>query len=83
VIGATSAGGTLVNDTLLHFAHPNLPVGGVGESGLGNYHGIFGFKAFSHERAVMRQTKASLAPLLAPPYSKKTRAMLGLLEKLP
>jgi aldehyde dehydrogenase (NAD+) len=83
VIGATSAGGTLVNDTLLHFAHPNLPVGGVGESGVGNYHGIFGFKAFSHERAVMRQTKASLAPMLAPPYSKKTRAMLALLEKLP
>jgi len=83
VIGATSAGGTLVNDTLLHFAHPNLPVGGVGESGVGNYHGIFGFKAFSHERAVMRQTKATLAPQLAPPYTKKTRAILALLEKLP
>jgi aldehyde dehydrogenase (NAD+) len=83
VIDATSAGGTLVNDTVLHFANPNLPVGGVGESGLGNYHGFFGFKAFSHERAVMRQSKATLAPLLAAPYSKKTRAMLGMLEKLP
>ncbi|MBD5634670.1 MAG: aldehyde dehydrogenase family protein, partial [Candidatus Eremiobacteraeota bacterium] len=83
VIEATSAGGTLVNDTVLHFAHPNLPAGGAGESGIGNYHGRFGFKAFSHERAVMRQSKATLAPLLAPPYSKKTRAILALLAKLP
>jgi aldehyde dehydrogenase (NAD+) len=83
VIERTSAGGTLVNDTVLHFANPNLPVGGAGESGVGNYHGLYGFKAFSHERAVMRQSKASLAPMLAAPYSKKTRAMLGMLEKLP
>jgi aldehyde dehydrogenase (NAD+) len=83
VIDATSAGGTLVNDTVLHFAHPNLPVGGVGESGIGNYHGHFGFKAFSHERAVMRQTKSTLAPMLAPPYSRTTRAILALLERLP
>jgi aldehyde dehydrogenase (NAD+) len=82
VIGATSAGGTLVNDTILHFAHPNLPVGGVGESGTGNYHGIFGFKAFSHARAVMRQSKATMAPMLAAPYTKATRGILAMLEKL-
>jgi aldehyde dehydrogenase (NAD+) len=83
VIDATSSGGVLANDTVLHFAHPNLPVGGVGESGSGNYHGIFGFKAFSHERAVMRQSKVTLAPMLAPPFTKTTRAMLAMLEKLP
>jgi aldehyde dehydrogenase (NAD+) len=83
VIDATSSGGALANDTVLHFAHPNLPVGGAGESGSGNYHGIFGFKAFSHERAVMRQSKVTLAPMLAPPFTKKTRAMLSMLEKLP
>jgi len=83
ILGGTSAGGTLVNDTILHLANPNLPFGGVGQSGVGSYHGFFGFKAFSHERAVMRQTKASLAPLLAPPYNVKTRAMTALLEKLP
>ena len=81
-IERTSAGGTLVNDTLLHFAHPNLPVGGVGDSGMGNYHGHFGFKAFSHERAVMRQSKATLAPMLAPPYTRTTRSILALLERL-
>lgn len=83
IIGGTSAGGTLVNDTILHLANPNLPFGGIGESGLGSYHGIFGFKTFSHERSIMRQTKLSLAPQLAPPYNAKTRGMMALLEKLP
>jgi aldehyde dehydrogenase (NAD+) len=75
--------GTCINDVVLQLANPNLPFGGVGESGVGSYHGHFGFKAFSHERAVMRQTKASLAPMLAPPYGKKSRAMMAILEKLP
>jgi aldehyde dehydrogenase (NAD+) len=83
IVNGTSAGGTCVNDVVLHLANPNLPFGGVGESGVGNYHGFFGFKAFSHERAVMRQSKASMAPMLAPPYNKMTRAMMALLEKLP
>lgn len=83
ILGGTSAGGTLVNDTILHLANHNLPFGGIGESGAGSYHGYFGFKAFSHERAVMHQTKASLAPMLAPPYNAKTRAMMAVLEKLP
>ena len=83
IVNGTSSGGTLVNDTILHLANPNLPFGGAGESGTGNYHGLFGFKAFSHERAIMRQTKRSLASLLAPPYGKRTRAMIAMLEKLP
>jgi aldehyde dehydrogenase (NAD+) len=83
ILNGTSAGGTLFNDTILHLANPNLPFGGVGESGLGSYHGIFGFKAFSHERSIMRQTKASMAPMLAPPYNAKTRGMMKILEKLP
>lgn len=83
IVNGTSSGGTLVNDTVLHLANPDLPFGGVGESGTGNYHGPFGFKAFSHERAVMRQSKRSLAPLLAPPYGMRTRAMIALLERLP
>jgi aldehyde dehydrogenase (NAD+) len=83
ILDGTSAGGTCINDVVLHLANPNLPFGGVGESGVGSYHGHFGFKAFSHERAVMRQAKSSLAPLLAPPYGKKSRAMMSVLEKLP
>ena len=83
IIAATSAGGTLVNDTILHLANPNLPFGGIGESGVGSYHGRFGFAAFSHERAVMQQTKLSLAPQLAPPYNLKTRGLMAILERLP
>jgi len=83
VLGGTSAGGTLVNDVLLHLVNHNLPFGGVGDSGSGSYHGFFGFKAFSHERAVMRQAKKSLAPLLAPPYGRKTSALMAILERLP
>ena len=83
VLRGTSAGGTLVNDTLLHLANPYLPFGGIGESGVGNYHGIYGFRTFSHERAVMRQTRASLAPLLAPPYGKTARIMLRVMDLLP
>jgi aldehyde dehydrogenase (NAD+) len=83
IVNGTSSGGTCVNDVVLHLANPNLPFGGVGESGVGSYHGHFGFKAFSHERAIMRQAKASLAPMLAPPYGKKSRTMTAVLEKLP
>ena len=83
IIAATSAGGTLVNDTILHLANPNLPFGGIGESGVGSYHGRFGFAAFSHERSVMQQTKLYLAPQLAPPYNLKTRGLMAILERLP
>ncbi len=53
VVGALDAGGTVINDTLLHLANPSLPFGGVGPSGLGQYHGRFGFDTFSRPRAVM------------------------------
>jgi aldehyde dehydrogenase (NAD+) len=82
ILNGTSAGGTLVNDVILHLANPNLPFGGVGESGLGSYHGVFGFKAFSHERSVMRQTPLTLAPMLAAPYNKKTRTLMKVMAKL-
>lgn len=55
VLQNTSAGGTSINETLLHNAQPNLPFGGVNNSGIGNCHGFYGFKAFSHERAILRQ----------------------------
>ena len=55
VLQNTSAGGTSINETMLHNSQPNLPFGGINNSGIGSAHGIFGFKAFSHERAVLRQ----------------------------
>lgn len=68
VLANTTAGGTAVNATLMHYGNPYLPFGGVGASGHGSYHGVHGFRAFSHERAVLRQREPSLARFLFPPY---------------
>jgi aldehyde dehydrogenase (NAD+) len=71
VIARTSAGGTVVNDTLLHFYQLNLPFGGVGESGIGKSHGYFGFEAFSNARGILEQpTRFSGIQLMYPPYTK-------------
>jgi aldehyde dehydrogenase (NAD+) len=53
VVNGTRSGGVCVNDVIVHMLNETLPFGGFGESGMGNYHGIYGFRAFSHERAVM------------------------------
>jgi aldehyde dehydrogenase (NAD+) len=71
VIAGTAAGATVVGNTLLHYANPNLPFGGVGESGQGSYHGEFGFRAFSHQRAVLRQRGRPLAEMFYPPYGRR------------
>jgi aldehyde dehydrogenase (NAD+) len=68
ILANTTAGGTAVNATMLHYGNPYLPFGGVGASGNGSYHGVNGFRAFSHERAVLRQRGPSLARFLSPPY---------------
>lgn len=54
VLSRTSSGGVTVNGVFSHYLENNLPFGGVNHSGTGSYHGYFGFKAFSHERAVYR-----------------------------
>lgn len=56
VLSRVSFGGGCVNDTLMHLASPYLPFGGVGESGMGSYHGEFGFRAFSHYKSIVKQT---------------------------
>ncbi len=52
ILRGTSSGGVTVNGVFSHYLENRLPFGGVGQSGMGSYHGVFGFKAFSHERAV-------------------------------
>lgn len=79
VLAGTSSGSVCVNDLMLQIENPNLPFGGVGMSGAGSYHGIYGFKAFSHERGVLRQGPVSLATLLYPPYE---RALWRLVQRL-
>ncbi len=78
VLGRTVSGGVTVNDVLFHNAMEDLPFGGVGPSGMGNYHGQDGFKTFSHMRAVYRQSGLDVAKLsgFKPPYGKQTEATL-------
>lgn len=68
VIGRTSSGGVCINDTVMHIANPNLPFGGVGESGMGRYRGRYSFEAFSHRRPVLSSAKSFDPPMRYPPY---------------
>jgi aldehyde dehydrogenase (NAD+) len=77
VLAETSAGGSCVNASVLQFVHENLPFGGIGNSGLGNAHGFYGFRAFSHERAVL-EDKFSIVPMLFPPYTARVKQMIKL-----
>lgn len=56
IVSRLSYGGGCINDVLLHTGNASLPFGGVGQSGMGSYHGVFGFKAFSHEKALVFNT---------------------------
>jgi coniferyl-aldehyde dehydrogenase len=78
VLDKTISGGVALNDVMAHTGCENLPFGGVGASGMGNYHGHAGFLTFSHEKAVYRQTKVDLTELagMNPPYTDKCRAQL-------
>ncbi len=82
LLGATSAGGTCINQVLLHLANPHLPFGGVGDSGMGRYHGRFGFEAMSHVRAVLTQRRFSPLRCLFPPYTARTARVVSLLRHL-
>jgi coniferyl-aldehyde dehydrogenase len=63
-----SAGGICVNQTLMHLIPPDLPFGGVGDSGMGAYHGKYGFDAFSHRKSVLKKASRPDLKLLYPPY---------------
>jgi aldehyde dehydrogenase (NAD+) len=77
ILAETTAGGTAVNNVVVHLANPNLPFGGIGASGVGNYHGEFGFRSLSHERGVLRQGKLGFLQFLYPPYTERVRGMLA------
>nr|WP_121270014.1 aldehyde dehydrogenase family protein [Pedobacter schmidteae] len=71
ILKNTSAGGSCVNDVLIHISNPKLPFGGVNGSGTGSCHGFFGFKTFSHERAVVFQSSLNMSNMIYPPYENK------------
>ena len=61
ILSRTSSGGVTINGFFSHYLENQLPFGGVNQSGMGSYHGMFGFRAFSHERAIYVQQPASRA----------------------
>lgn len=73
LIQQTSAGGVSVNDTITHFINPAMPFGGVGESGMGAYHGKYGFDTFSHYKPVMIKPTFLDVPMRYPPFAKKLK----------
>ncbi|WP_295441961.1 coniferyl aldehyde dehydrogenase [Sphingorhabdus sp. EL138] len=79
VLTRTVSGGVTINDVVFHNAMEDLPFGGVGPSGMGNYHGADGFKTFSHMRAVYRQTGVDVAGMggFKAPYGKATLKTLA------
>lgn len=68
IIGRTSSGGSCINDTIMHIANANLPFGGVGNSGMGSYHGVLSFEAFTHRRAVVASPTFMDLPFRYMPY---------------
>uniref|UniRef100_A0ACD5X519 Uncharacterized protein n=1 Tax=Avena sativa TaxID=4498 RepID=A0ACD5X519_AVESA len=76
-----SAGGLLVNDVALHLTNPHLPFGGVGDSGIGSYHGKFTFDCFTHRKAVLIRGFGGEANARYPPYTpEKQRILRGLIK---
>lgn len=65
-----SSGGVCINDTIMHLTNPNLEFGGVGESGMGGYHGKFGFMNFSNRKSIMIRSNNIDIKIKYPPYSK-------------
>ncbi|MEP0367854.1 MAG: aldehyde dehydrogenase family protein [Cyclobacteriaceae bacterium] len=82
VLRQTSSGSVVVNDCVLQFAHPHLPFGGVNNSGFGKSHGEYGFRAFSNEKAVLKQKIGlTMSGLLYPPANKWKNKLLDMLIK--
>ena len=77
----THSGGVTLNDTLMHVAQDELPFGGIGPSGMGHYHGRWGFDTFSKLKPVLRQRRLAGTALVRPPYGETLRRLLGLMKR--
>jgi aldehyde dehydrogenase (NAD+)/coniferyl-aldehyde dehydrogenase len=79
VLRRTVSGGVTVNNAGFHAVQEDLPFGGVGPSGMGEYHGRAGFDRFSKLKPVFIDKRVSATSLLRPPYGRRFRALLRLL----
>lgn len=79
----TTSGGMCINDVIMHIMQEDLPFGGVGPSGMGSYHGLEGFRTFSHAKSIYRQTNMNIGKLsgILPPYGKTTEKSINMQVK--
>ena len=87
IIARTTAGSTCINNTIIQIENLSMPFGGVGNSGIGNYHGFYGFKTFSHERNIMEQHSFNAVKYFYPPYGVSKiqdfiKAVLSFIKKM-
>lgn len=82
VLVETSSGALVFNDCVIHHTNPNLPFGGINNSGLGSYHGKYGFDAFSHEKAILKSSSWSPFKLMLPPYTDRKHSLVSMIKKL-
>ncbi|WP_271077727.1 coniferyl aldehyde dehydrogenase [Aurantiacibacter sp. MUD61] len=83
VLSQTISGGVTLNDVVFHVSAEDMPFGGIGPSGIGCYHGLEGFKEFSHARSVYTQPKMDVAGLggLKPPYGERAKKLLHFMAR--
>ena len=79
VLRSTTSGGATINDVIYHVAQNNLPFGGVGSSGMGHYHGKYGFETFSKKKGVFLQSRFSALQFLRPPYGRLSERVIRFL----
>jgi aldehyde dehydrogenase (NAD+) len=75
-LAKVTTGGIVINHVMVHLAVSDLPFGGVGTSGMGQYHGHWGFESFSHPKAVVRKPSRFDLQFIYPPYSKRVERLM-------
>ncbi|HVN41901.1 MAG TPA: aldehyde dehydrogenase family protein [Steroidobacteraceae bacterium] len=78
VLSRLSAGSVCINDAVIFMVSPELPFGGIGNSGMGRYTGWYGFETFSHMKPVMKRSNRFDAPMRYPPYTEKKAKLMRL-----
>jgi aldehyde dehydrogenase (NAD+) len=80
VVDRTSSGNACINDVIMHMVVPELPFGGVGDSGMGRYHGQWSFETFTHRKGVLSRTTHLDFPVRYPPYTDGHLALMKLIN---
>lgn len=75
-----SFGGGCINDTIVHLATSNMAFGGVGESGMGSYHGEESFRTFSHSKGILKKGNLLDIPLRYPPFKNHLQLLMRIIK---